>query len=74
MHAFMLFNETFETLWAARYMQLSLPEEMKEAFPYRRDDHHIMSRPVRTESLQPGPGCTRGRSIEPSLPTYGETV
>jgi hypothetical protein len=42
-HAFMLFNNEFETLWGARYMQLTFPEQMGKTFPYLIDEHRIMS-------------------------------
>ena len=42
-HAFMLFNTSFKTIWAGRYMQLNHFEDMKQIFPYLQSDHHLMS-------------------------------
>ena len=42
-HSFMLFNESFKTIWAARYMKLNYAEEMRSAFPYLQGDHRLTS-------------------------------
>jgi len=42
-HSFMLFNESFKTIWAARYMQLNYFNEMQQIFPYLQSNHHLMS-------------------------------
>lgn len=42
-HSFMLFNSSFKTIWAARYMQLNYFEEMKKLFLYLNNDHRLMS-------------------------------
>lgn len=41
LHAFLLFNESFEVLWAGSYMHLNHPEKLATAFPsYDRDTVH----------------------------------
>ena len=42
-HSFMLFNESFKTIWAARYMKLNYTNEMQQIFPYLQSNHHLMS-------------------------------
>ena len=42
-HSFMLFNESFKTIWAARYMKLNYTNEMQQIFPYLQRNHHLMS-------------------------------
>lgn len=42
-HSFMLFNESFKTIWAARYMQLNYFNEMQQIFPYLHSNHHLIS-------------------------------
>jgi len=42
-HSFMLFNESFKTIWAARYMKLNYCKEMQQVFPYLQSNHHLMS-------------------------------
>ncbi|MEQ9397793.1 MAG: class I SAM-dependent methyltransferase [Longimicrobiales bacterium] len=43
LHAFLLFNDAFEVLWAARYMHLTQGDALRARFPYVRDDHRLMS-------------------------------
>ncbi len=38
LHAFMLFNNSFQIVWASRYMQLNNSALMKDIFPYFRPD------------------------------------
>jgi predicted O-methyltransferase YrrM len=33
-HAFMLFNDSFRTVWASKYMQLTHPDRLHQVFPY----------------------------------------
>lgn len=42
-HSFMLFNESFKTIWAARYMKLNYLNEMQQIFPYLQSNRHLMS-------------------------------
>lgn len=42
-HAFMLFNSSFKTIWAARYMQINHFNEMQQRFSYLKKNHHLMS-------------------------------
>jgi hypothetical protein len=42
-HSFMLFNESFKTIWAARFMKLHHADEMQKTFPYLQQNHHLMS-------------------------------
>jgi hypothetical protein len=42
-HSFMLFNESFKTVWAARYMRLNYYNEMEQVFPYLQSNHQLMS-------------------------------
>lgn len=42
-HAFMLFNNAFKILWAARYLQLNYLEDLRRRFPYLTDAHRMMS-------------------------------
>ena len=42
-HSFMLFNESFKIIWAARYMKLNYTNEMQQIFPYLQKNHHLMS-------------------------------
>ncbi len=42
-HSFMLFNESFKTIWAARYMKLNYLNEMQQTFPYLQSNHYLMS-------------------------------
>ena len=42
-HSFMLFNDSFRPIWAARYMQLNYFDEMQKAFPYLERNHRLMS-------------------------------
>lgn len=42
-HAFMLFNDSFKTIWAARYMQLNHSEKIAEQFPYFKPNHKLSS-------------------------------
>ncbi|MGA3207390.1 MAG: class I SAM-dependent methyltransferase [Syntrophales bacterium] len=39
-NAFMLFNNTFQIIWASRYMQLNHSELMTDTFPYFKPDRH----------------------------------
>lgn len=34
LHAFMLFNDAFQVVWAARYMQVKHADEMRRCFPF----------------------------------------
>lgn len=42
-HSFMLFNESFKTIWAGRYMQLNYLNEMQQIFLYFQDTHRLTS-------------------------------
>jgi hypothetical protein len=44
LHAFMKYNQTFEVLWASRYMQLKYSKDIKAVFPnFEPERHHLMS-------------------------------
>lgn len=42
-HSFMLFNESFRIVWASKFLRLNYFGELKTAFPYLREDHHLTS-------------------------------
>jgi predicted O-methyltransferase YrrM len=42
-HAFMLFNDAFQTVWAARYMQVHHGDALRRVFPYFETDHRLSS-------------------------------
>jgi len=42
-HAFMLFNDSFKTIWAARYMQLNHSEKIAKQFPQFQTNHKLSS-------------------------------
>ena len=42
-HAFMLFNSSFKTIWTPRYMQFNHYKEMEQIFSYLEKNHHLTS-------------------------------
>jgi len=42
-HAFMLYNDSFRVLWAARYMQVHHADRLRSAFPYMEPSHRLSS-------------------------------
>ena len=43
LHAFMLFNTSFKTIWAGRYMQLNHFDKMQQVFSYLHKNHRLTS-------------------------------
>ena len=62
-HSFMLFNESFKTIWAARYMKLNYTNEMQQIFPYLQSNHHLMSFWIESSSLRICALTSRSRRI-----------